>query len=47
MIRTLRRKFIAIAMLSLLGTLAVLCAAIGGELPGHLQPGGPGHRPAV
>ncbi len=29
MIRTLRRKFIAIAMLSLLGTLAVLCAAIG------------------
>lgn len=29
MIRTLRRRFIAIAMLSLLGTLAVLCAAIG------------------
>ena len=27
MIRTLRRRFIAIAMLSLLGTLAVLCAA--------------------
>ena len=29
MIRTLRRRFIAIAMLSLLGTLAVLCVAIG------------------
>lgn len=29
MIRTLRRKFILIAMLSLTGTLAVLCAAIG------------------
>ena len=29
MIRTLRRRFIAIAMLSLLGTLAVLCTAIG------------------
>ena len=28
MIRTLRRKFISIAMLSLLGTLSVLCAAI-------------------
>ena len=28
MIRTLRRKFIAIAMLSLLGTLIVLCGAI-------------------
>lgn len=29
MIRTLRKKFIAIAMLSLLGTMAVLCATIG------------------
>ena len=29
MIRKLRKKFIAIAMLSLLGTVAVLCAAIG------------------
>ena len=29
MIRTLRRKFIAIAMLSLLGTMTVLCATIG------------------
>ena len=29
MIRRLRKKFIAIAMLSLLGTMAVLCAAIG------------------
>lgn len=29
MIRSLRRKFIMIAMLSLLGTMAVLCAAIG------------------
>ena len=29
MIRKLRKKFIAIAMLSLLGTMAVLCAAIG------------------
>ena len=29
MIRSLRRKFILIAMLSLLGTLAVLCAAVG------------------
>ena len=26
MIRTLRKKFIAIAMLSLLGTMTVLCA---------------------
>ena len=29
MIRTLRKKFIAIAMLSLLGTMTVLCATIG------------------
>jgi len=29
MIRTLRRKFILIAMLSLLGTMAVLCVAVG------------------
>ena len=29
MIRSLRRKFLFIAMLSLLGTLAVLCTAIG------------------
>ncbi len=29
MIRTLRKKFIGIAMLSLLGTMAVLCATIG------------------
>lgn len=29
MIRSLRRKFITIAMLSLLGTMAILCAAIG------------------
>ena len=29
MIRSLRRKFILIAMLSLLGTMVVLCAAIG------------------
>ncbi len=29
MIRTLRRKFILIAMLSLIGTMAVLCIAIG------------------
>ena len=28
MIRKLRQKFIAIAMASLLGTMAVLCAAI-------------------
>lgn len=29
MIRSLRRKFILIAMASLIGTMAVLCAAIG------------------
>ena len=29
MIRSLRRRFLLIAMLSLLGTLAVLCTAIG------------------
>lgn len=29
MIRLLRRKFIILAMLSLLGTMAVLCIAIG------------------
>lgn len=29
MIRSLRRKFLFIAMLSLLGTLAILCTAVG------------------
>lgn len=29
MIRSIRRKFIVIAMLSLIGTMTVLCAAIG------------------